>query len=170
MVEDEKHSKGIKLVKSQEALVGAVVLLACRVKNVGRTMKEILPVCSATKKDLGKAMKVVQKLVHETTGIMAPQSNASDVIQRFCSHLKVSQEVVQAAVHIVEEIQKRGLCQGKVNASIAGDLSHPPSHIVSTVSLQVSAHSVMLRHVRRECMLATRARAVHPNRYTAALS
>lgn len=62
---DAEESKAFK-GKSQEALIGACLIIACRRNNVSRTFAEIHHLTTATKKDIGKTFKALEKyLIHQ---------------------------------------------------------------------------------------------------------
>uniref|UniRef100_A0A6U4KEN1 Transcription initiation factor IIB n=1 Tax=Hemiselmis andersenii TaxID=464988 RepID=A0A6U4KEN1_HEMAN len=119
-VEDERQ-KGIKVGKDVEAILASVVFLACRIKNVPRTIKEMLSVVKCTKHDLGRTLKVVTKIVTDATGKVIPTFDAKNIVERFCSSIGASHTVSKAAEEIVENVNESPtVAQGRVQASIAG--------------------------------------------------
>jgi transcription initiation factor TFIIIB Brf1 subunit/transcription initiation factor TFIIB len=46
--------------------------------------------------------------------------STQDVIQRFCTNMNVSASIASIAIHIVREIDKRGICQSRLISSVAG--------------------------------------------------
>eukprot|EP00285_Hemiselmis_virescens_P009597 CAMPEP_0173384302 /NCGR_PEP_ID=MMETSP1356-20130122/6880_1 /TAXON_ID=77927 ORGANISM="Hemiselmis virescens, Strain PCC157" /NCGR_SAMPLE_ID=MMETSP1356 /ASSEMBLY_ACC=CAM_ASM_000847 /LENGTH=465 /DNA_ID=CAMNT_0014339581 /DNA_START=9 /DNA_END=1406 /DNA_ORIENTATION=+ len=120
VVEDQKQA-GRKVGKDLEAIVASTVFIGCRIKNVPRTIKEILTVVKCTKHDLGKTLKAVTQLVQEVTGKVISSSKPSDVIERFCSHIKTSHDVTKAATEITDRaFEITSVAQGRVHASVAG--------------------------------------------------
>jgi hypothetical protein len=74
----EKHKVGgIKLKdKPHEALAASCVLVTCRFKNIGRTEKELLAVCSFTKRQLAMVLRGVNRVICELSNRHVPVSTA----------------------------------------------------------------------------------------------
>jgi transcription initiation factor TFIIIB Brf1 subunit/transcription initiation factor TFIIB len=105
--------------KPAEALVASCVLVACRVKGNARTLKEILAMCSCTKKQFSKVLKGVNRVVGDIMMRSSESNTTIAVIPRFCSFLGVSTHVSVLAVHVVLEIERRGICASRVSSSVA---------------------------------------------------
>jgi transcription initiation factor TFIIIB Brf1 subunit/transcription initiation factor TFIIB len=107
--------------KPVEALAAACILIVCRFQKNGRTEREVLAVCSCTKKHLAIVLRGVNRAIVEVSKrSVIPVSTTKDVIQRFCANINVSPFVVSTASYIVQEIDKRGICQSRLISSIAG--------------------------------------------------
>jgi transcription initiation factor TFIIIB Brf1 subunit/transcription initiation factor TFIIB len=112
---------GMKMrYRPQEALAAACIIVVCKFKNIGRTEKEILAVCTCTKKTLATVLRGVNRSIVELSNRRIPPSTARDVIQRFCTNMKMPQLVAKTALHIVHEIDRRGICQSRLISSVAG--------------------------------------------------
>jgi hypothetical protein len=85
-----------------EALAASCVLVVCRFKNIGRTEKELLAVCTCTKRHLAMVLRGVNRAIALVSKRNVPVSNAQDVIQRFCTNMQLSQQIVKTATHIVQ--------------------------------------------------------------------
>jgi hypothetical protein len=85
-----------------EALAASCVVVVCRLQNIGRTEKEILAVCSCTKKHLALVLKAVNRGIVECSKRHVPTSNTQDVIQRFCTNMQMPALVAKTATHIVK--------------------------------------------------------------------
>jgi transcription initiation factor TFIIB len=105
--------------KPAEALVASCILVACRIKGNARTLKEILAMCSCTKKQLSKVLKGVNRVVADIMMRTSDGNTTIAVIPRFCSYLGVSAHVSVLAVHVVLEIERRGICASRVSSSVA---------------------------------------------------
>jgi transcription initiation factor TFIIB len=106
--------------RPRDALVAALVSVAYRLKSVGRTEKEILAMCSCSKKQLARVLRGVNTVVQGSIGKIVPVVNAVDLVRRFCSHLRMPYKVSIIALHIISEIDKRGLCSSRLVSSRAG--------------------------------------------------
>jgi transcription initiation factor TFIIIB Brf1 subunit/transcription initiation factor TFIIB len=106
--------------KPLEALAASCILVVCRLQKIGRTEKEVLAVCMCTKRHLAIVLRGVNRAIVEMCNRHVPVSNTKDVIQRFCANLNVSALVVSTATQIVQEIDKRGVCQSRLISSVAG--------------------------------------------------
>ena len=145
--------------RPREALVASCILVAYRIQGVGRTEKEMLAICSCTKKQLSRVLKAINTLLDYTIGRIAPVSNAVDLIQRFCSHLKVSRVVCTTATHVVREIDRRGICSSRLISSKAAaaifmsclacneNTTHNGPDLVAAVSLASGAAPTNIREV-----------------------
>lgn len=124
IVYEDKQLKG----KSQESIMAASIFIACRRSGVARTFKEIWALTSVPKKEIGRTFKVMEKVLREA-GIklshatneeyQTTQTNAEDLMRRFCSHLGLSPQVTKAAEHIARRAKDEGTLAGRSPISIA---------------------------------------------------
>ncbi|KAI9226779.1 MAG: transcription initiation factor IIB [Piptocephalis tieghemiana] len=110
-VEKEQYLKG----KSNDAAIGACIYIACRQDAVPRTFKEIAALTKVPKRDLGRCFKLLQQHLGEHI----QGTSGSDLMFRFCSKLKLSTQVRNAAVAISERAIELGTLAGKSPVSIA---------------------------------------------------
>jgi transcription initiation factor TFIIIB Brf1 subunit/transcription initiation factor TFIIB len=59
-----------------DALAASCIIVVCRFQNIGRTEKEILAVCSCTKKQLAVVLRGVNRVVCELSNRRVPVSTA----------------------------------------------------------------------------------------------
>lgn len=118
----EKDRKGGIKLRSHphEALAAACILVACRFRNVGRTEKEVLAVCTCTKRQLAVVQRGLHRVICEISNRRIPTSTPKDVLQRFCTNLRLNSVIVSVAKHIATELDKRGICQSRLVASVSG--------------------------------------------------
>ena len=68
---------GMKLLhRPREALAAACVIVVCRFKHISRTEKEILAVCSCTRKHLAVVLRGVNRVVYELSKRRVPVSTS----------------------------------------------------------------------------------------------
>jgi transcription initiation factor TFIIIB Brf1 subunit/transcription initiation factor TFIIB len=151
---------GMKLPsKPVEALVASCILVACRIKGNARTLKEILAICSCTKKQLSKVLKGVNRVVSDIMRRVSDGNTTIEVIPRFCSNLGVSQHISLVAVQVALEIERRGICASRVSSSVAasailvacvvcdGNISGNVTNIFSAVSAASGAAEATIKEV-----------------------
>jgi len=124
IVHDDRKLKG----KSQESIMAAAIFIACRHSGVPRTFKEIWALTSVPKKEIGRTFKIIERLL-QTAGIRLShtgteeyknvQTNAEDLVRRFCSHLGLSLKVTRAAEYIARRAKDEGTLAGRSPISIA---------------------------------------------------
>lgn len=124
IVYDDRKLKG----KSQESIMAAAIFIACRHSGVARTFKEIWALTSVPKKEIGRTFKIMEKLLlsagiklsHTTNEeYSSSQTNAEDLMRRFCSHLGLPSQVTKAAEHIARRAKEEGTLAGRSPISIA---------------------------------------------------
>lgn len=124
LVYEDRRLKG----RSQESIMAAAIVIACRHAGVARTFKEIWALTSVPKKEIGKTFKIMEKLLmsasirlagNASSEYQATQTNAEDLMGRFCSHLGLSGQVTKAAEHIARRAKDEGTLAGRSPISIA---------------------------------------------------
>ncbi|CAN6620073.1 transcription initiation factor IIB [Trichomonascus vanleenenianus] len=124
IVYDDKKLKG----KSQESIMAAAIFIACRRSGVARTFKEIWALTNVPKKEIGRTFKVMEKILmgagiklsHSTNEeYQTTQTNAEDLMRRFCSNLGLNPQVTKAAEHIARRVKEEGTLAGRSPISIA---------------------------------------------------
>lgn len=124
LVYDDKALRG----KSQESIMAAAIFIACRHAGVARTFKEIWALTHVPKKEIGRTFKIMEKLLlgagiklsHSTNEeYQSSQTNAEDLMRRFCSHLGLSSQITKAAEHIARRAKDEGTLAGRSPISIA---------------------------------------------------
>jgi len=116
-VQESKEFRGSKT----KSLVTACLFISCRQASVPRTIKEICEMAGVRTQEVGRCFKKIKKLKLYKKGKrnVGPVSGAVQLIDRFCSKLKVP-TLVKAAKHAVSVASKRGYVEGKAPATLAG--------------------------------------------------
>lgn len=134
LVYEDRKLKG----KSQESIVAAAIFIACRRSGVARTFKEIWALTKVPKKEIGRTFKIMEKLLlnaniklsHSTNEIYSTtQTNAEDLMRRFCSHLGLQGNVTKAAEHIAKMAKEEGTLAGRSPISIAAAAIYMASNL-----------------------------------------
>jgi transcription initiation factor TFIIB len=120
VVHDDRKLKG---KRSQESIMAASIFIACRHSGVGRTFKEISSFTNVSEKEIGRTLKVMKRLLINNTSYSSSssnsQTNAEDLLHRFCSHLGLPANVTKAAEHIALRVKEDGTLAGRSPTSIA---------------------------------------------------
>lgn len=124
IVHDDRKLKG----KSKESIMAAAIFIACRHSGVPRTFKEIWSLTSVPKNEIGRTFKIMEKILlsagikvsHSSNDeYQTTQTNAQDLMRRYCSHLGLSMPVTRAAEAIATKVDKEGTLAGRSPISIA---------------------------------------------------
>ncbi|MEF8847966.1 MAG: transcription initiation factor IIB [Candidatus Thermoplasmatota archaeon] len=95
--------------RTTEGITAAVLYAACRQCNVPRTLEEISKVSEITKKDIGRNYR---KISRELQLKILP-TTPNDYVSRFCSKLKLSNDVVTKTNDILKKAIKQELTNGR---------------------------------------------------------
>jgi len=110
------RDKNINRGKGAEARIAACIYIACRIKKVPRSFKEICAASNVKKKDIAHCFKLTKD--HLDIGL--GQLSGMDFVPRYCANLGLSPNVQRAAATIVMKITEFDLAAGKSPISIAG--------------------------------------------------
>ena len=110
-VHDSQSLKG----RSKDAISSACLYIACRKEGVPRTFKELCGVSKVSKKDIGRAFKLIMKSME----INMEAIKSGDFMIRFCANLELSSTVRKAAKHIAEKAKALNLVSGRSPISVA---------------------------------------------------
>jgi transcription initiation factor TFIIB len=98
-----------------EVVVAAVVYTACRLSGAPRTLDELSNVSQSSRKEIGGAYRyIVQKL-----GLAMKPTSPIDYVSRFCSELKLSQDVRKKAIELLKRAIENELNSGRGPAGMA---------------------------------------------------
>ncbi len=100
--------------RSIEAVAGAAVYVACRKQKVPRTLDEIDRISRVPKKDLARTYRYLA----DRLDINIEPPTPLDYVNRFCSQLDVSQEVVRETNEILNSVSNSSFTFGKAPNSI----------------------------------------------------
>jgi transcription initiation factor TFIIB len=95
-------------------MVAAVIYMACKEEQVPRTFKELSKETEIAEKEIRKYYKAMNKMLPKNT---ANRTSAPALVNRFCSKLKLSNEIMNTARHVAEKAEP--LLEGKSPSSIA---------------------------------------------------
>jgi transcription initiation factor TFIIB len=100
-----------KLIRGRtiEGVTAAVLYAACRQCNVPRTLDEISNVSNLKRKEIGKNYRNISSNLELKLLPTIPQ----DYVSRFCSKLKVSNDVVNKTIEILKEATDKELTSGR---------------------------------------------------------
>lgn len=131
ILDDARAFKG----KSQDALVASCIFIACRKSNVPRSFREITDMTRVPKKEIGRTFKAVEKFLqdHQKKNIIntggltisnddyktTESSKAPDLCRRFCSQLRLSQQISAVTEEISVRMSELGSLAGRSPLSIA---------------------------------------------------
>jgi transcription initiation factor TFIIB len=101
--------------RSIEGVSAAVLYAACRQCNVPRTLEEISSVAQIKKKEIGRNYREISRKLELKLLPTMPQ----DYISRFCSQLKLSNDVQIKTIEILKQAAKKELTSGRSPTGIA---------------------------------------------------
>ncbi len=105
------------LVKGRgiEGVVTASYYIACREKNIPRTLDEISAISKASKKEIRRIYRFLLRML----GIKLPVASPMEYVDRFCDILELREDTRKKAVEIVNEAIKKDIISGKSPISVA---------------------------------------------------
>lgn len=95
--------------RSIEGVTAAVLYAACRQCNVPRTLEEISSVARMKKKEIGRNYRNISRKLELKLLPTTPQ----DYISRFCSQLKLSNDVQVKTIEILKHAARKELTSGR---------------------------------------------------------
>ncbi len=101
--------------RSIEGVTAAVLYAACRQCNVPRTLEEISRVAQMKKKEIGRNYRNISRKLELKLLPTSPQ----DYISRFCSQLKLSNDVQVKTLEILRHASKKELTSGRGPTGLA---------------------------------------------------
>jgi len=108
---ESKRNKSMRCKK--DSIVAAIIYMACKEEGVPRTFKEISKETEISEKEIRKYYRALNKILPKGTG----RTSASDLVNRFCSKLKLSNEIMNLATDIANKAA--AFLEGKSPSSIA---------------------------------------------------
>lgn len=108
---EAKRNKTMRF--KRDAMVAAVIYMACKQEHVPRTFKELSKETEIAEKEIRKYYRALNKMFPKNTG----RTSAPALVNRFCSKLKLSQEIINTATTVAEKAAE--LLEGKSPSSIA---------------------------------------------------
>ncbi len=101
--------------RSIEGVTAAVLYAACRQCNVPRTLEEISSVAQMKKKEVGRNYRNISHKLELRLLPTTPQ----DYISRFCSQLKLGNDVQTKTIEILKQAAKKELTSGRGPTGLA---------------------------------------------------
>ena len=101
--------------RSIEGVTAAVLYAACRQCNVPRTLEEISSVAQMKKKEIGRNYRNISRKIELKLLPTTPQ----DYISRFCSQLKLSNDVQVKTIEIIKHAARKELTSGRGPTGLA---------------------------------------------------
>jgi len=101
--------------RSIEGVTAAVLYAACRQCNVPRTLEEISGVAQIKKKEIGRNYRNISRKLELKLLPTTPQ----DYISRFCSQLKLSNDVQVKTTEILKQAARKELTSGRGPTGLA---------------------------------------------------
>jgi len=142
-VEDSKEFKG----RRTDALLAACIHVACKQQNVPRTFKEMCAVIEVKKRDLSRLVSRIKALrLYKKSSTGKAATSSDQLLDRFCSLLKLPQLVNRATVVIAQKLEKLQFAAGKHPATIAG--------AAIFIASRLSVHKRSLEQVAAISMMA----------------
>jgi len=108
--------KNISRGRSIEALAGASLYAALRIRRVPRSLNEIARCSSISKKDLGKCYRVLLK----SWDLKIPPASPIDFMVRYGTELHLSGKCQRRAAEILTKAKNEGITSGKDPKGLAG--------------------------------------------------
>lgn len=112
IVEESKKLKG----RHHDAVVSAIIFIACRRTNQPRSMTEVSEVLNCDRKSVSKCFGLIRKLVPESGNIKSPVQYAL----RFATRLAFTPELMNQVEKVSDKLVENGILAGKNPKSIAG--------------------------------------------------
>ncbi len=101
--------------RSIEGVTAAVLYAACRQCNVPRTLEEISIVAQMKKKEIGRNYRNISRKL----GLRLLPTTPQDYISRFCSQLKLSNDVQAKTIEILKKAASNELTSGRGPTGLA---------------------------------------------------
>jgi len=101
--------------RSIEGVTAAVLYAACRQCNVPRTLEEISSIAQMAKKEVGRNYRNISRKLQLKLLPTTPQ----DYISRFCSQLKLSNDVQVKTIEILKQAASKELTSGRGPTGLA---------------------------------------------------
>ncbi|HIQ10106.1 MAG TPA: transcription initiation factor IIB [Euryarchaeota archaeon] len=107
--------KGLIRGRLIEAVVAAVIYAVCRIYGIPRTLDEIAEASGLSKKDIGRTYRFI---VNELK-LKVPLTNPVYYVPKFASALRLSGEVQEEAIRILQKAINKGLLSGRGPTGVA---------------------------------------------------
>lgn len=110
-IEEQKKLRG----RSHDAIISAIVFIACKRKNNPRSIREISSISNARKKEVTKCFSLIKKLMPAPSAT----NSAVDYASLFAVKLKFSETLRRASKDVAERAIHMGIVTGKNPMTVA---------------------------------------------------
>lgn len=110
-IEEQKKLRG----RSHDAVISAIVFIACKRKNNPRCIREITSVSNARKREVTKCFGLIKKLMPAPSAT----NSAADYASRFAIKLKFTEILRRASRDVAERAINLGIVTGKNPMTVA---------------------------------------------------
>ncbi len=107
--------KGSVRGRSIEAIISALIYIACKEEGIPRTFDEIASVAGTSKREIGRAYRFIARQLNLRILPIKPE----DFVNRFASLLNLSEKVRERALNIIAQGRKKGIISGKGPTGVA---------------------------------------------------
>lgn len=126
-VQDERIMRG----KKTDAVIAAVLFVACKQSGNPRTFVEIVTVTGVSKRQIVDCFKALQATFDLGQSEFAKPgaasssaggvsvTNAVNLVTRYCSHLGLEQAVARSTQEIAETVREKGILDGRSPVTVA---------------------------------------------------
>ncbi len=101
--------------RSAKTVVTAAIYVACRLNNMPRTLEEISAASGVERKEIGRTYRFISREL----GLKIVPTSPMDYVPRFCSKLKLSQDVKTKTIEILKEGADKELLSGRGPTGVA---------------------------------------------------
>jgi transcription initiation factor TFIIB len=107
--------KGLTRGRSIEGIVGAVLYIVCREKNIPRTLYEVAMCSRLCEKEIRKTYRYI---IRELS-LKLPPPDPADYVRMFCAKLNLPGNVREKAIEIIKKAEERKITSGRRPTGLA---------------------------------------------------
>ena len=120
LVSENKISRG----SNRKGLIAACIYIACKIKNVPRSSKEIAEIFSISPTNMTKGCKRFMNIINtnnitNNVSINLSSSTSTDFIHRFCSKLNLSNDIIKICLYVANKAEEYYLVSENTPPSVA---------------------------------------------------
>jgi len=120
LISENKISRG----SNRKGLIASCIYIACKIKKVPRSAKEIADIFSIDIKSMTKGCKRFMEIINinniiNNKNINLASSNSTDFIHRFCSKMNISTELIKVCLYVCKKAEEYSLVCENTPPSIA---------------------------------------------------
>lgn len=92
-----------------EGLIASCIYYSCKLHNINRSHQEIANICDIDKKSVSLGCKLFFSLMHNKINLNNNTTNYHDFLERFSSHLQLTDHELRLVTEICDNVQTHGL-------------------------------------------------------------